>query len=80
MRQDPWLGSLYRGGDGQSSGREQLGGMHRVEGIPLEVIELAGRPGEVVIAHLHVFHSVSANASSRPRQMLSRAIFARKPD
>ena len=50
-----------------------------VQGVPLELIELTGRPGDVVLTHLHVFHSVSPNTATQPRQMLSKAIWAHEP-
>lgn len=75
MRQDPWLARVYRGEDA-GLGRDQLGQVHEVDGIPIEVVELSGEPGDVVITHLHVFHCVAPNTGTRPRQMLGKQIRA----
>jgi hypothetical protein len=47
-----------------------------VDGVPIEVLELHGAPGDVVITHLHVFHVGSPNTSSTPRQMLANTVIA----
>ena len=46
-----------------------------MNGVPVEVRELTGRPGDVVITHLHVYHAASPNVSTVPRQMLGKTIY-----
>jgi hypothetical protein len=75
MKQDPWLDRVRRGGPD----RDLVGATHVVDGIPLRVVELTGKPGDVVLTHLHVFHSASPNTSARPRQMLGVGINAVAP-
>jgi ectoine hydroxylase-related dioxygenase (phytanoyl-CoA dioxygenase family) len=53
-----------------------VGERYDIEGIPIEVVELTGRPGDVVVTHLHVFHCASPNTSDTPRQMLGKAVAA----
>jgi hypothetical protein len=76
MRHDPWLAELMRGDSRPDHGRGLVGTTGVVDGIDVEVIELTGAPGDVVITHLHVFHSAAPNVSDRPRQMLGRAVQA----
>jgi ectoine hydroxylase-related dioxygenase (phytanoyl-CoA dioxygenase family) len=76
MKQDPWLNQLRRGGTAAEPGRHLLDTIHHVEGIPLRAIELTGQPGDMVITHLHVFHTAAPNVSDRPRQMLGAGIGA----
>jgi ectoine hydroxylase-related dioxygenase (phytanoyl-CoA dioxygenase family) len=45
-----------------------------VNGVPVEVHELTGKPGDVVIAHLHVYHAASPNVGTIPRQMLGKTV------
>ncbi|WP_433295172.1 hypothetical protein ACQP2F_35080 [Actinoplanes sp. CA-030573] len=42
--------------------------------MPVEVLELTGAPGDVVLIHLHVFHARSPDTGSAPRLMLAREI------
>ena len=74
MRHDPWLASLLDGASMGDGGRSLVGTTHDVDGIPVEVRELTGEPGDVVITHLHVFHSASPNVSSRPRHMIGKGV------
>ena len=76
MRQDPWLDRLRRGGTAAAPARELLEEQHDVDGVPVRAIELTGRPGDVVVTHLHVFHCSAANVCPRPRQMLGATIRA----
>ena len=76
MKQDPWLHRLYRGGTASDPGRHLLGTRHHIDGIALRAIELTGSPGDVIITHLHVFHSGALTVGSRPRQMLGGGIGA----
>jgi len=79
MKHHPWLAQLLDGNRLPDGGRSFIGQRHDVGGVPVEVIELSGQPGDVVITHLHVFHSASPNTGDRPRQMLAKGITARRP-
>jgi hypothetical protein len=79
MKQDPWLDLLRRGGTADVPRRELVGSCHEVDGIPLRCVELTGKPGDLVLTHLHVFHSASDNATTTPRQMLGVGINAASP-
>ena len=78
MEHHPWLAQLLDGGKLDDGGRSLVGQCHDVDGVPVEVLELRGRPGDVVIAHLHVFHTTAPNTSDRPRQMLGKSVAARR--
>jgi ectoine hydroxylase-related dioxygenase (phytanoyl-CoA dioxygenase family) len=65
MRSHPWLRSI-----GDASVDEEVD----VDGLPLRVVELTGRPGDVFLTHPWVFHSIAVNASDVPRLMRSHAI------
>lgn len=71
LRQHPWLDQLRRGGSEDDPRREMLGTDVDVDGVAVRAVELVGDPGDLVLAHLHVFHCGSPNVSGRPRQMLS---------
>ena len=81
MKHHPWLAEVLNGRRSPDGGRSLVGQSQEVGGVPVEVMELTGRPGDVVITHLHVFHSVSPNTTDRPRQMLGKGINAlRRPE
>jgi ectoine hydroxylase-related dioxygenase (phytanoyl-CoA dioxygenase family) len=44
--------------------------------VPIDVLELTGSPGDVIVTHLHVFHAGSPNTNDTPRQMLTKTIVA----
>jgi ectoine hydroxylase-related dioxygenase (phytanoyl-CoA dioxygenase family) len=45
-----------------------------IDGVPVQVVELTGSPGDVVVTHLHVFHARSPNTDNVPRLMLGKEI------
>lgn len=77
MKQDPWLAQLLDSNRSDDGGRSLVGQRHDVSGVPVEILELTGQPGDVVISHLQVFHSSSPNTGASPRQMLGKGITAR---
>lgn len=40
-----------------------------VDGIPTQVVELTGRPGDVVLCHPWLVHNIGPNVTARPRMM-----------
>jgi hypothetical protein len=45
-----------------------------IDGVPVELVEMTGKAGDVYVMHLHVFHCVAPNASASPRLMLGKAV------
>jgi len=74
MRHHPWLARLLDGADLPDHGRSLVGAAGEIDGVPVQVIEMTGSPGDVVVTHLHVFHARSPNTSTAPRLMLGREI------
>ena len=75
LRQHPFLAQLLNGAQMPDGGRSLVGQKGEVNGAPVEVHELTGQPGDVVITHLHVYHAASPNVSAVPRQMLGKAVY-----
>lgn len=76
LRRHPPLGDLLTGAARTDLGRSMVGERYEVDGVPIDVVELTGAPGDVVITHIHVFHSVSPNTGDTPRQMLGKGVLA----
>ena len=76
LRRHPPLGDLLRGATRPDRGRSMVGERYEIDGVPVDVVELTGAAGDVVITHLHVFHSGSPNTSESPRYMLGKGVLA----
>ncbi|WP_344239835.1 phytanoyl-CoA dioxygenase family protein [Kribbella hippodromi] len=48
-----------------------------IDGLPVRVVELTGRAGDVYLTHPWILHSIAPNASNSPRMMRSRFISGR---
>ena len=46
------------------------------EGVPLQVVELAGEPGEVFAMHPWLLHAPAPNCGARPRMVLTERLHA----
>jgi hypothetical protein len=74
MRHHPWLARLLDGADLPDRGRPLVGAAGEIDGVPVQVVELTGSPGDVVVTHQHVFHTRSPNTATVPRLMLGKEI------
>ena len=79
LRRHPPLGELLQGATMPDGGRSMVERTFAVDGVDVQVQELRGAPGDVVITHLHVFHTVSPNTGTVPRQMVANTVFAGTP-
>ncbi|MBS0361816.1 MAG: hypothetical protein JSR98_10575 [Proteobacteria bacterium] len=46
-----------------------------VDGVPLQVEEIVGEPGDVLVMHPHALHGLSANVLETPRLALTQTIY-----
>jgi len=74
MRHHPWLARLLDGADLPDHGRPLVGETAEIDGVPVQVVELTGSPGDVVLTHLHIFHTRSPDTATAPRLMLAKEI------
>jgi len=67
---DPWFRELYSTASVDPGPRLRLLDQpHLVDGIELELLELCGAPGDAWLMDLGVLHSITPNATARPRMM-----------
>ena len=74
MRHYPWLARLLDGAGLPGHGRPLVGAAGEIDGVPVQVLELTGSPGDVVVTHLHLFHDRSPNPGTVPRPMVGKEI------
>jgi hypothetical protein len=64
-----YLRELSKEGDDAARRRRFMAESTDVDGVDLQVVELTGRPGDVVIIHPWLVHAVAPNAAAAPRFM-----------
>ena len=74
MRHRRWLARLLDGADLPEHGRPLVGAAGEIDGVPVQVVELTGAPGDVVLTHLHVLHARSPDTGTAARLMLGKEI------
>ena len=67
-RSHPWFTALSDPSDTEDRVSRVLSTTD-VEGVPTEVVELMGAPGDVVVCHPFLIHNAGPNACDRPRMM-----------
>lgn len=73
---DPWLRDLWvrdRPAEDDRVRRFMTDGAV-VDGVPLKVVELTGRAGDVYFMHCDTFHAAAPNCLDRPRMMATNII------
>ena len=68
------LARLLDGADLPDHGRPLVGAASEIHGVLVQVVELTGSPGDVVVTHPHVFHARSPNTDTVPRLMLGKEV------
>ena len=75
MQHDPWFRALARTDDPDPDRRARfMGSDHDADGIPVRVVELTGRPGDVVLTHPWTLHHAAPNTASYPRMMRGKTL------
>jgi hypothetical protein len=76
MKHDPWFRALARTDEHDPDRAARfMDSEHDADGIGVRVVELTGRPGDVVITHPWTLHHAAPNRASYPRLMRSKAIY-----
>jgi hypothetical protein len=73
MRHDPWLEELSTASGDSDREARFMGASGEVDGVPARVVELTGRPGDIVLTHPWVYHCAAPNATAVPRLMRGSA-------
>lgn len=70
LKREPWFRDLM---GRQAADRSRfLGAPTEVCGVPVQVAELHGEPGDVVLTDLRLLHTIAPNASNLPRLMATQ--------
>ena len=70
LKREPWFAALMRRGEGDR--QRFLDAPAEVRGVPVQVVELHGKPGDVVLTDLRLLHTIAPNASAAPRLMATQ--------
>lgn len=70
----PWLQQLCSLREGEDREARFMQQPTSCAGVPLQVVELAGEPGDVFAMHPWLLHAPSANCGSLPRMVLTERI------
>jgi hypothetical protein len=73
----PWFAELERGGVSDRV-RHFLHDAAQVLGVPVRVVELVGRAGDVVLMRAELLHAMAPHARSEPRMVLAPFVYARR--
>jgi hypothetical protein len=69
LRSHPWFRNLTSAGERSVEPMAEAD----VDGLPVRVVELTGRAGDVYLTHPWILHSIATNANDTPRIMRSRS-------
>jgi hypothetical protein len=72
-----WLRELWRASDDDARVAKFMTEGTQIDGHHMQVVELVGSPGDVVLMHPRLFHAPSRNVGVRPRMMVSQSLFRR---
>src|SRR6185312_517429 len=72
----PWFADLMGSPKpGEDRIARFMGAATVVDGVPLQVEEMTGEPGDVFLMHPHALHNGSANVLATPRLALTQTIY-----
>lgn len=72
---EPWIRDLFRDSDPREREQRFLREGKATDGTPLEVVELTGEAGDVVLMDLCALHAVSANVQTVPRLVIGQGLY-----
>ncbi|MCP4004124.1 MAG: phytanoyl-CoA dioxygenase family protein [bacterium] len=67
----PWLRALWSLRPGEDREARFMCEGETFDGVPLQVAEMTGEPGDVVLAHPWLFHALAPNCGERARMVLT---------
>lgn len=70
LRREPWFAALLS--PGEPDRRRFLDVPAEAYGVPVQVAELHGEPGDVVLTDLRLLHTIAPNAGTAPRLMATQ--------
>ncbi len=77
LRSDDWFRALCRPGAEPDRIARFMDRDHQVGDTSVRVVELTGRPGDVILTHPWVLHCASPNTGTYPRMMLTKNLYRR---
>jgi hypothetical protein len=75
---DPWLSDLWSEEPSQTRKQRFMEEGAVVRGIPVRVVEIIGQPGDLIVMHSSVLHTLSLNCLGQPRMVLRQGVYRAK--
>ncbi len=75
--EEPWLAALWSKEDREDRIERFMVRGGRARGVDLRVEEMTGAPGDVIVMHPCMFHTIAPNALDQPRLMVVQAMYRR---
>jgi hypothetical protein len=73
-REVPWLRALCSRREGEDREARFMAEAAAHDGVPLQVVELVGEPGDVFAMHPWLLHAPAPNCGARPRMVLTERL------
>lgn len=74
LQRHPYIAELHREGERDQRVKRFMEQVEVVDGVPLQVIEATGVPGDVIVLHPLSLHVGAPNNGTDPRFMLSGGV------
>jgi hypothetical protein len=75
-RKYSWFRQLWSANTDSDRERLFMAAPTRVDGVPVQVVELTGEPGDVILTHCYLFHAASPNIRPHPRIAVTQRLAA----
>jgi Phytanoyl-CoA dioxygenase (PhyH) len=74
----PWLRDLWSQEFSETRRQRLMEEGAVVRGVPVKVVEITGKAGDIVVMHSSVLHTPSLNCSSKPRMVVRQGVYRAK--
>jgi ectoine hydroxylase-related dioxygenase (phytanoyl-CoA dioxygenase family) len=74
QRMDPWFRELCTPGEAEQRRKNLMDAPTTIHGVEIRVVEFTGEPGDLIVMHPWLLHSIAPNVNQTPRMMLAQQV------